>query len=31
VRKNAAGRMEISRVPIPELPSELKQVIEEMK
>jgi succinate dehydrogenase flavoprotein subunit len=31
VRKNAVGRMEISRVPIPELPSELKQVIEEMK
>ena len=31
VRKNADGRMEISRVPIPEMPSELKQVIEEMK
>jgi succinate dehydrogenase / fumarate reductase flavoprotein subunit len=31
VRKNADGGMEISRVPIPEMPSELKQVIEEMK
>ncbi len=31
VRKNTDGRMEISRVPIPEMPSELKQVIEEMK
>ena len=31
VRKNADGRMEISRAPIPEMPGELKQVIEEMK
>jgi succinate dehydrogenase / fumarate reductase flavoprotein subunit len=31
VRKNADGGMEISRAPIPEMPSELKQVIEEMK
>jgi succinate dehydrogenase / fumarate reductase, flavoprotein subunit len=31
VRKAAEGRMEVSRVPIPEMPSHLKQVIEEMK
>jgi succinate dehydrogenase flavoprotein subunit len=31
VRKNADGRMDISRAPIPEMPGELKQVIEEMK
>ncbi len=31
VRKGRDGEMEISRVPIPEMPAELKQVIEEMK
>ncbi|MEQ1912152.1 MAG: fumarate reductase/succinate dehydrogenase flavoprotein subunit [Vicinamibacterales bacterium] len=31
VRKGSDGEMEISRVPIPEMPAELKQVIEEMK
>jgi succinate dehydrogenase / fumarate reductase flavoprotein subunit len=30
VRKGADGRMEVSRVPIPEMPPALKQVIEEM-
>jgi succinate dehydrogenase / fumarate reductase flavoprotein subunit len=30
VVKEAGGRMETSRVAIPEMPSELKQVIEEM-
>jgi succinate dehydrogenase / fumarate reductase flavoprotein subunit len=31
VRRNASGRMEVSRVPIPPMPDELKQVIEENK
>jgi succinate dehydrogenase / fumarate reductase flavoprotein subunit len=31
VRKAREGRMEVSRVPIPDMPSGLKQVIEEMK
>jgi succinate dehydrogenase / fumarate reductase, flavoprotein subunit len=31
VRKGRDGRMELSRVPIPEMPAELKQVIETMK
>ena len=31
VRKGRDGAMEISRAPIPEMPAELKQVIEEMK
>jgi succinate dehydrogenase / fumarate reductase flavoprotein subunit len=31
VRKGTEGRMEVSRVPIPGMPSALKQVIEEMK
>lgn len=31
IRKGAAGEMQIMREPIPEMPSELKQIIEEMK
>jgi len=31
IRKGAAGEMQITRVPIPEMPPELKQIIEEMK
>ena len=31
VRKNAAGRMEVSHAPIPAMPDELKRIIEEMK
>jgi succinate dehydrogenase / fumarate reductase flavoprotein subunit len=31
VRKNGDGGMAVSRAPIPEMPAELKQVIEEMK
>jgi succinate dehydrogenase flavoprotein subunit len=31
VRKGGNGAMEVSRAPIPELPAELRQVIEEMK
>jgi succinate dehydrogenase / fumarate reductase flavoprotein subunit len=31
VRRGANGRMEVAEVPIPEMPAELKQVIEEMK
>ena len=31
VRKGAGGEMQIMREPIPEMPSELKQIIEEMK
>jgi succinate dehydrogenase / fumarate reductase, flavoprotein subunit len=31
VRKDRDGRMELSRVPIPEMPTELKQVIDTMK
>ena len=31
VRKGADARMQVDRVPIPPLPAELKQVIEEMK
>ncbi|HKF67389.1 MAG TPA: fumarate reductase/succinate dehydrogenase flavoprotein subunit [Vicinamibacterales bacterium] len=31
VRKGAGGAMEISRAPIPPMPDELKQIIEEMK
>jgi len=30
-RKNGDGRMDVSRAPIPEIPAELKQIIEEMK
>jgi succinate dehydrogenase / fumarate reductase, flavoprotein subunit len=30
VKKGAAGEMQINRVPIPEMPDELKQIIEEM-
>jgi succinate dehydrogenase / fumarate reductase flavoprotein subunit len=31
VRRKAEGEMEVIRVPVPELPAELKQVIEENK
>jgi succinate dehydrogenase / fumarate reductase flavoprotein subunit len=31
VRKTAGGGMDVSRAPIPEMPSDLKQVIDEMK
>ena len=31
VRKGRDGAMEVSRAPIPEMPAELKQIIEEMK
>jgi succinate dehydrogenase / fumarate reductase flavoprotein subunit len=31
VRKEGDGTMQVSRVPIPPMPAELKQVIEEMK
>ena len=31
VRKGRDGRMEVSRAPIPEMPGELKQIVEEMK
>ena len=31
VRRGRDGRMEVSRAPIPEMPGELKQIIEEMK
>jgi len=31
VRKSAAGEMEVTRAPIPEMPDELKRVTEEMK
>jgi succinate dehydrogenase / fumarate reductase, flavoprotein subunit len=31
VRKGTDGRMEVSRLPIPEMPDELKRIIEEMK
>ena len=31
VRKGQDGRMEVSRAPIPEMPDELKRIIEEMK
>jgi succinate dehydrogenase / fumarate reductase, flavoprotein subunit len=31
VRKGRDGRMELSRVPIPEMPTELKKIVEEMK
>jgi hypothetical protein len=31
VRKNADGTMQVRRQPIPEMPPELKQIIEEMK
>jgi len=31
VRKNADGTMNVRREPIPEMPAELKQIIEEMK
>jgi succinate dehydrogenase flavoprotein subunit len=31
VRKGPDGRMEVSRAPIPDMPDELKQIIEEMK
>jgi succinate dehydrogenase / fumarate reductase flavoprotein subunit len=31
VRKGRDGEMEVARVPIPEMPAELKQIIEEMK
>ena len=31
VRKGPDGRMEVSRAPIPEMPDELKRIIEEMK
>jgi succinate dehydrogenase / fumarate reductase flavoprotein subunit len=31
VRKGRDGQMEVSRVPIPEMPDELKRVIEDMK
>ena len=31
VRKNADGSMQVRREPIPEMPAELKQIIEEMK
>jgi hypothetical protein len=31
IRKGKDGRMELSRVPIPEMPNELQSVIEAMK
>jgi succinate dehydrogenase / fumarate reductase flavoprotein subunit len=31
IRKGADGEMQITRVPIPEMPPELKQIVEEMK
>jgi succinate dehydrogenase / fumarate reductase flavoprotein subunit len=31
VRKDSAAGMQVSRVPIPEMPAELQQIIEEMK
>jgi hypothetical protein len=31
VRKNADGSMRVERRPIPEMPAELKQIVEEMK
>ena len=31
VRRGADGRMEVEEVPIPEMPAELRQIIEEMK
>jgi succinate dehydrogenase / fumarate reductase flavoprotein subunit len=31
IRKGRDGRMEVARAPIPEMPDELKQIIEEMK
>jgi succinate dehydrogenase / fumarate reductase flavoprotein subunit len=31
VRKNREGRMEVTRVPIPQMPPELKRIVEEMK
>jgi len=31
IRKGAGGEMQILRVPIPEMPQELKRIIEEMK
>ncbi|MBV9766814.1 MAG: fumarate reductase/succinate dehydrogenase flavoprotein subunit [Acidobacteriaceae bacterium] len=31
VRRNAAGEMQVMQEPLPELPSELKQIIEDMK
>jgi succinate dehydrogenase / fumarate reductase, flavoprotein subunit len=31
IRKSASGEMQITREPIPEMPQELKQIIEEMK
>jgi succinate dehydrogenase / fumarate reductase flavoprotein subunit len=31
VRKNGDGEMQVSRAPIPEMPAELKQIIEEMQ
>lgn len=31
VRKGAGGQMELAEVPIPEMPAELKQIIQEMK
>jgi len=31
VKKNADGAMQVRREPIPEMPAELKQIIEEMK
>jgi succinate dehydrogenase / fumarate reductase, flavoprotein subunit len=30
IKKGADGEMQIERVPIPEMPAELKQIIEEM-
>jgi len=31
VRKGRDGAMQVSREPLPEMPAELKQIIEEMK
>jgi len=31
IRKAATGEMEVTQLPIPEMPQELKQIIEEMK
>ena len=31
VRKGPDGAMQVARIPIPEMPAELRQVIEEMK
>jgi hypothetical protein len=31
VRKGSDGQMQLAEMPIPEMPAELKQIVEEMK